>query len=473
MKLKNKIEICEASHHGKRSKNQDRLFSNWRKATPMLAIITLADGMGGHEKGEVAAEIAIEAIKKMFASEKFQENKHSYNRQLLAQAIAKANQEIYKHSFLGEHPGEMGTTLTGAFLVGEGYYVFNVGDSRTYVITREAMHQLTVDHSADQDALAKGIINQEQVGKTIYANALVRALGTSEQVEADIFPAGENTAFPLDEELILLCCSDGLWGKVGAAEIFREITSRKNIEHSLKNLLSLAYLNGSSDNISAAALEWGKFPRRKLLGKQYPAIEKLTLSDKKRINLLKQTAALFIVLFCGLAAGLGYLIKKDYASPPSKVTVLPTQPAALASGLGNKAATDESKNNGSSTQQTAMDLKPDIKPDIKQLGDKMVWRKISNEAKYIVVIKNSASQELFKSPEADDVVSFDLKKVAIKFNLQEKYFFNLLVITGPSQSFMVTREPGLLLDIRLLNKSAKSGLKKASLPQAKRQGKTE
>ena len=103
----------------------------------------------------------------------------------------------------------------------------------------------------------------------------------------------------------------------------------------------------------------------------------------------------------------------------------------------------------------------------------MVWRKISNEAKYIVVIKNSASQELFKSPEADDVVSFDLKKVAIKFNLQEKYFFNLLVITGPSQSFMVTREPGLLLDIRLLNKSAKSGLKKASLPQAKRQGKTE
>lgn len=309
--MKPSIKLYHYSNAGRRKENQDRVISVYNKKT-RVGLIGVADGMGGYQAGDTAAEIAIHTLKEMFKSVHFKENHPQDNRNAIKTSIQKANNRIYNLSqkkSTNDTDFDMGTTLTGALIVGESFYVFNVGDSRTYQIKGNGIEQLTIDHTAGQDAPGKKIFNDNETVENHYANILSRALGTDYELEVDIFPGKEETAFSLEENVVLFSCSDGLWGKVTSKEIFDEITGRKKIKGSIKNLTALAFLKNSTDNISAASVEWGKIKRKKIIKKKYPAIKQsFEIQEKIKIRLRWITVALVVTLIL-LVLLLAYLLR--------------------------------------------------------------------------------------------------------------------------------------------------------------------
>ena len=316
--MKKTIDLQSVSHTGRRKENQDRVFCKIISKKPLIVVKAVADGMGGHHRGDLAAEMAISVIERMTETVKFKVDHHNYNRNVIEKWVEKCNKKINDYAKEKNVDENMGTTLTGVVIVEDSYYVFNVGDSRTYIITENEIHQLTIDHTADQDALKRGVIDKSEVGKTPYSNALMRALGSTDSIEVDVFPKKVDTAFPLDEDIILLSCSDGLWGKVSSNEIFTELKGRSSIKESIENLTSIGFIKGSSDNISITALELGKVKRGKLLEKKYVPIEELVDKNLKKRKTQKKLIYLLLLFFILLLSGLGYLILKDNTGNKNK-----------------------------------------------------------------------------------------------------------------------------------------------------------
>jgi hypothetical protein len=181
--------------------------------------------------------------------------------------------------------GQIGTTVSGTVLIGNSCLFFNVGDSRTYLINAGGIRQVTRDHSADMEALKNGIITEDEIGQGYYSHALTRSVGTDPNVEVDILP--ENKHFHiLQEGDVIVSCTDGLWNVVTEQEIYREILGRKSIEKSLEALASLAHMKNSKDNISIAALEYGRIPRKKSNLEDYIPVKKLEQKANPKRNIL-------------------------------------------------------------------------------------------------------------------------------------------------------------------------------------------
>jgi len=128
-------------------------------------ILVVADGMGGHEKGEVASEIAakkfIETVKENILHSS-QETKNIKFEEILTKAVEVANSEVWKIS--EQNPGHIGTTLVAAIIVDSDIFIANVGDSRAYLVNpKKSIHQITKDHSAVQEMFDAKIITKEQM----------------------------------------------------------------------------------------------------------------------------------------------------------------------------------------------------------------------------------------------------------------------------------------------------------------------
>jgi hypothetical protein len=157
-----------------------------------------------------------------------------------------------------------------------------VGDSRTYKVTADGIRQITEDHSADVDAYKNGIISKEEVGKGFYSHALVKSVGTDQTIEPDIFPVGNDAFFELLDGEVIVSCTDGMWGVLSEEEIHREIIGRASLKESFESLASLAYLKGSTDNISIAGIEYGELKRKNSGLKKYPPPNQLMKRHKQR-----------------------------------------------------------------------------------------------------------------------------------------------------------------------------------------------
>jgi protein phosphatase len=309
--MKPSIKLYHYSNAGRRKENQDRVISIYNKKT-RIGLIGVADGMGGYQGGDTAAEIAIHTLKEMIESVPFRENRHLDNRNAIKTFIQKANNKIYNLSqkkSTNETDFDMGSTCTGVLIVGESFYVFNVGDSRTYRVKESGIEQLTIDHTASKNNSEEKIFNAAEKLENPYSNILSRALGTNNEIDVDIFPRKEETAFSLEENVVLFSCSDGLWGKVTSNEIFDEITGRKKIKGSIKNLTALAFSKNSTDNISAAAVEWGKIKRKKIIKKKYPAIKQSFESQEKIKRRLRWIIFALVVTLIALVLMLAYLLR--------------------------------------------------------------------------------------------------------------------------------------------------------------------
>ncbi|HEY9151499.1 MAG TPA: protein phosphatase 2C domain-containing protein [Anaerolineales bacterium] len=211
-----------------------------------FGLYVVADGMGGHQFGEVASNAAIRVLAGQIMR-KF----HSFLFSMPTQQPEEPLQEIMETAFQEAHrivqheaPGS-GTTLTAALVVGQQITIGHVGDSRAYAVYPAGrVEQLTRDHSLVKRLEELGHLNKEEAANFPHRNVLIRALGQGEALEADIF----TVPFPRNGYLML--CSDGLWGVVSDQEILRSISDAPNLQRACQNMVAAANNAGGPDNIT-------------------------------------------------------------------------------------------------------------------------------------------------------------------------------------------------------------------------------
>ena len=209
-------------------------------------LAAVADGMGGHERGEVASNLAIETLFTTFYDEQSEETKDDLV-MLLKQGFKASNDRIMSESTSVSSTGSMGTTMVAAAVSGTQLTIANVGDSRAYLVRAEAATQITRDHSLVAEQVASGVITAEEARTSNYRNVITRALGHRPKVDVDVF---EIDLLP-DDRVVL--CSDGVHGHVELEEV-AAITLKQGPQEASQELIDLAMERGSTDNVTAAVL---------------------------------------------------------------------------------------------------------------------------------------------------------------------------------------------------------------------------
>jgi len=211
-----------------------------------FGLYIVADGMGGHQFGEVASNAAIRIMGGNI-TKKF----HSYLYNLPTQTLQDSLQEVMEASIMEAHqyvqreaPGS-GTTVTAALVLGDQVTIAHVGDSRAYSIYLDGrIEPITRDHSLVKRLEELGHLSKEQAVSFPHRNVLIRALGQGESLEADIF------TIPFPNSSILMICSDGLWGVISENDIIRIVTEAPNLHRACHNLVEAANVAGGPDNIT-------------------------------------------------------------------------------------------------------------------------------------------------------------------------------------------------------------------------------
>jgi len=173
-----------ASHIGKVRKNNEDYCKGEIIDTDFgtIGIFALADGMGGHNKGEVASELAVENIIKFLKENLLQSNdiKIDYIDDIIKQAYHSVNKIIYEKSITSLEFEGMGTTLVTAITYKNNLYVANVGDSRCYLLNEGGLKKITIDHSVVEELVKANIITEEEAKTHPRRNHITRAIGTDE-----------------------------------------------------------------------------------------------------------------------------------------------------------------------------------------------------------------------------------------------------------------------------------------------------
>lgn len=216
-----------------------------------FGLYIVADGMGGHQFGEVASNAAIRTVAG-YVLRKF----HSYLFQIKTDTMEESFQEIMlaavseaQKAIQREAPGS-GTTLTAALVLGQQITVAHVGDSRAYFVYPDGrVETITRDHSLVKRLEELGHISAEEAENYPHRNVLYRALGQGEILEPDIF----TVAFP--QPGCLMLCSDGLWGVVSEQDIVRAVNESPTLQRACQNLVTAANLAGGPDNISVVMVQ--------------------------------------------------------------------------------------------------------------------------------------------------------------------------------------------------------------------------
>ena len=279
-----KANTSSVTTSGLRATNQDRFCVEASEVFDIPAILlAVADGMGGMQAGDKAAEIAIETVRR-YAKEVFPQVPRSQQelRAAITAMFQEANREVWQSAQASEATGAMGTTLVAAIVSHGRYLVANAGDSRCYYINNFDVRQITEDHSHVQELVRKGSMTPEAARRSPYRNQLTNSLGELEEIRVDIFPVGECYGV-IDEDCVLLLCSDGLHGELGDHDFFRQLHGTRDLQSACRNLMSLALQNGSTDNITAAAAEFGKLARKGPRQKKLPPAESL-IPQRKRTD---------------------------------------------------------------------------------------------------------------------------------------------------------------------------------------------
>jgi len=231
----------------------DLALQNDDGMTP-LGLFIVADGMGGHQKGELASSLAIQVAARHILQDVFlpflsgpeQEVPRRPINEALIQAIQAANLAVY------QQVPEAGTTLTLALVFGHKVYIGHVGDSRAYVLNQASLRQITQDHSLVARLVELGQATPEEALTHTHRNVLYRAVGQSGSLEVDTYMQ------PLPVGSCLLLCSDGLWGMVSDKEILEILTYAPTPRDALEQLAAAANRVGGDDNITAILALMGK-----------------------------------------------------------------------------------------------------------------------------------------------------------------------------------------------------------------------
>lgn len=218
-----------------RDRNEDSYLVDSRDE---LDILVVADGMGGHQDGDMASFLAVEVI-----------DNYNFNSSNLLEeiknSIEKANGKILRESREKIGPCNMGTTLTLGIIKDRILTVGHIGDSRAYLFRDNNLEQITSDHSFVGELLRKNLINKEEARNHPKKNLLTKALGLEEGIEVDSFK------LELKASDVLLLCSDGLTNMVADQKIKEVLAADIGVQDKADKLAKMANQAGGYDNITA------------------------------------------------------------------------------------------------------------------------------------------------------------------------------------------------------------------------------
>lgn len=228
----------------RRTTNEDSLCVTYNVLGHTMLLI--ADGMGGHNAGEVASKIACDTLK-----EKFQEyDGEAGYKEFLETAITEANNRIYESSLINTEYSKMGTTLSVAIDDGKHVFIGHVGDSRIYYADERGLSQITKDHTIVQALYEDGEITADEMITHPYRNILMQSLGTNKNIVID------RLELKVPDKGYLLLCSDGLTEEVSDHLIYKTLIQKgKNVDEKTEELLDLALNNEGKDNVSLIVME--------------------------------------------------------------------------------------------------------------------------------------------------------------------------------------------------------------------------
>lgn len=203
-------------------------------------IYVVADGMGGHNAGEVASKMAAEGIVEYI--------KDNYNKinsdELLKKSIEKVNEVIFLYSMNKKELSGMGTTVTACIVLPDKIQVANVGDSSCFGIDKDKIVKITKDHSLVQELLDIGTISENEAFNHPKKNIITRAIGTNKDVDVDIFTLGKKVY----NKFIL--CSDGLTNELTKEDILAIVKEEEQLSIACERLVNAAKFKGGRDNIT-------------------------------------------------------------------------------------------------------------------------------------------------------------------------------------------------------------------------------
>lgn len=223
-----------------RQQNQDSCAFQQKDG---YAWAVVCDGMGGAAAGDLASVMAKDRYESHMAC-LADPTLYPEEGDLMIQAAQAANRAVYLKAGTNRAYAGMGTTLVGALVRGEDLWVVNVGDSRAYRITRDAIRQITRDHSVVEELIRHGALTPEEARRHPQRNLITRALGTGKQVKADLFRE------TVEEGDAILLCSDGLVNEVTDQEIHEEVLAGGTAAEVCHRLLDRALDAGASDNVT-------------------------------------------------------------------------------------------------------------------------------------------------------------------------------------------------------------------------------
>lgn len=320
------LNVDAQTHPGMTGKNNEDRYAvasfvvDKKDRTPVLFAV-LADGIGGHRAGEVAAELAVNHMMQAVA--------HSDGRHIqdtIEEAVVEASDAIAAHSQSNPSLKGMGATCAAAWIIGDRLHTAYVGDSRIYLMRGGRIQQLTVDHTWVQEAIDRGVLTPEAARVHPNVHVIRRYLGSPSPPEPDfrlkLFNdegnqnAENNQGFQLLPNDVLLLCSDGLTDLVWNDEILEVVRSKPNVKESARALVELANARGGHDNITVILIS-------------VPADFKFV--PKKQVNwvpwIIGSIVGLLLLLAVGSVFALSLLRLTDTATSTATVTTTATQTA--------------------------------------------------------------------------------------------------------------------------------------------------
>ncbi len=243
------FSIHQASHAGNRKYNQDRVAYSYSSEALLMV---LADGMGGHQHGELAATMIIETFVRSFGQQA--QARIADPGAFIQDTMSRAHERIMQFPHDQEAGGFPGSTCVAALIQDDTIYFGHAGDSRLYVLRDQAILSKTTDHSLVHQWVKWGIISAEEARTHPQRNQIISCLGGTQET----FHMEAGVAFTLRSGDVILLCSDGLWGPYTDEELSVAFASLP-IEQTLDSLIVRAFesQDGHSDNLTGVALRWG------------------------------------------------------------------------------------------------------------------------------------------------------------------------------------------------------------------------
>lgn len=246
--MRETMKFAGSTHVGHVRINNEDSFYLPEDNSELPFFCVLADGMGGHSKGELASSLAVEYVSEKVRILLSESEKNADIGDLLTEVVQKANVKIYLESLEQTDAAGMGTTLTVLVLDEEHLWIAHVGDCRVYIYRDQRLTQLTVDQTVAQEMIDAGSLKPEDLSGNPRRNILTQALGIPEFLQPEIVKIERKK----QDRYIL--CSDGLYGQVSDEEILSAVKSSKDPQAIADLLLKTALDKGGEDNVTVLAI---------------------------------------------------------------------------------------------------------------------------------------------------------------------------------------------------------------------------